>query len=424
MSHLLRSVSLMGRWESLSELDVGSLGLVEAEAALAATCRLSAEVGKLQNRLAAQVASFGAPVEPVVRANSACTNREARQAAARGSAIADQPALGELPSSHVDAAARAASDLSHAERREFFDQAPAVADTCATPEASQRRLVKLADSVRRQSKSDRLEAQRAAVKASRGRTDSGMCWLYGEFDPETGAQVFAAWDAAIARRAKQSNGSHGAHTMGLALADLILSGSGDRPGAEVNLLIDAHTLAGYEHDGSVSETYDGDPMPPTVIERLGCIANLAVQVINEHGTVINHGRGRRLPSKQQRHWLRATYAGCGWPGCDAPWSACEIHHVTFWRHLGSTDIDNLLPRCRRHHHDIHDRGWHLTLKPDRSIEIRDPRGRVQTHGPPEPIYRPPRSSPEATAAWGPTAGPGPQARTGVAHSAGWPTAIR
>ncbi len=40
---------------------------------------------------------------------------------------------------------------------------------------------------------------------------------------------------------------------GWALADMMLANGGAQPGAELNLLIDAHTLAGHEHSGSVSE---------------------------------------------------------------------------------------------------------------------------------------------------------------------------
>jgi hypothetical protein len=60
---------------------------------------------------------------------------------------------------------------------------------------------------------------------------------------------------------------------------------------------------------------------------------------------------------------------------------CRIHHVTWWEHLGSTDLDNLLPMCERHHHHVHEGGWTLTLKPDRTITLRRPDGTLHHEGP-------------------------------------------
>lgn len=48
-----------------------------------------------------------------------------------------------------------------------------------------------------------------------------------------------------------------------------------------------------------------------------------------------------------------------------PFDYCEIHHITWWRHGGPSDIDNLAPLCHKHHHLCHDDGWILTLDPDR-----------------------------------------------------------
>ena len=60
-----------------------------------------------------------------------------------------------------------------------------------------------------------------------------------------------------------------------------------------------------------------------------------------------------------------------------PFTATRIHHIRFWtEHHGSTDLDNLLPVCERHHHDIHDNGWTLTMTPDRVATWTRPDGSV------------------------------------------------
>jgi hypothetical protein len=61
---------------------------------------------------------------------------------------------------------------------------------------------------------------------------------------------------------------------------------------------------------------------------------------------------------------------------------CKLHHVIWWRHGGRTDLDDLLPVCVHHHHEIHDAGWEVTLGPNRQLTIRYPDGTVQSTGPP------------------------------------------
>jgi predicted restriction endonuclease len=56
--------------------------------------------------------------------------------------------------------------------------------------------------------------------------------------------------------------------------------------------------------------------------------------------------------------------------------------VIWWRHGGLTDLDNLLPLCSRHHHKVHDDGWHLALGPERQLTVTFPDGSVKNTGPP------------------------------------------
>ena len=100
-----------------------------------------------------------------------------------------------------------------------------------------------------------------------------------------------------------------------------------------------------------------------------------------HGAVLDQGRGRRVASADQRRALRAMYRTCGFPDCTVRFADCEIHHVIAWiRRRGPTDLDNLLPLCSRHHHDVHEGGWHLTLHPDRTITLHHPDGTLTYDG--------------------------------------------
>mgnify|MGYP002714566085 FL=1 len=67
----------------------------------------------------------------------------------------------------------------------------------------------------------------------------------------------------------------------------------------------------------------------------------------EEGAV-NLYRGRRLANAKQRTLARATSPTCPVPGCRRGADACEIHHITAWKHGGETNVANLAPLCRYH----------------------------------------------------------------------------
>jgi len=54
--------------------------------------------------------------------------------------------------------------------------------------------------------------------------------------------------------------------------------------------------------------------------------------------------------------------------------------VQWWEHLGPTDLANLIPLCEAHHHLVHEGGWTLSLKPDRTITLRRPDGSLSYEG--------------------------------------------
>lgn len=109
------------------------------------------------------------------------------------------------------------------------------------------------------------------------------------------------------------------------------------------------------------------------------------------------GRSRRLASQDQRRALRALYATCAIPGCQVRFDDCTAHHVVWWRapHDGPTDLDNLVPVCAQHHHDLHDRGWTATLDADRRLVVRRP-GRHDAIGLPNRIERTSQSASPAS----------------------------
>jgi hypothetical protein len=57
------------------------------------------------------------------------------------------------------------------------------------------------------------------------------------------------------------------------------------------------------------------------------------------------------------------------PGCTRTRNL-HAHHVIYWSHGGATDLANLVLVCSRHHTLLHTEGFQLTLRADRSLDVR------------------------------------------------------
>ena len=159
---------------------------------------------------------------------------------------------------------------------------------------------------------------------------------------------------------------------------------------EICVHIDYDTMLNGLHELSVCETADGIPLPPETVRRLACEAAIVPIVLNGAGEVLNCGREHRVANRAQRRALRAMYRTCGYPGCDVTFDRCDIHHVIEWLRYGSTDLDNLLPLCSRHHHLVHEGRWRLTLDKHRVSPFTDPTAPDTSTAPPSTAPAAPR----------------------------------
>ncbi len=123
------------------------------------------------------------------------------------------------------------------------------------------------------------------------------------------------------------------------------------------MLIDLETLRSGLHETSVSETFDGQPLPPDVVRRLACAANIIPIVLGGDGRVVDVGRAKRLATADQRRALRAIHGTCAAPDCRVRFGDCDIHHLEEWMQGGATNLDNLIPLCSKHHHLVHEGQW-------------------------------------------------------------------
>ena len=145
------------------------------------------------------------------------------------------------------------------------------------------------------------------------------------------------------------------------------TGGGSRAGlTEMLVLIDYQTLLGQLAEHGICEMDDGSPIPADSVRQMACDARIIPIVLAGPSVGLDVGRASRTATSGQRAALRATHDSCCVRGCDVSFRYCQIHHITWWRNRGDTDLANLAPVCSKHHHLIHDYAWTLTLDADRA----------------------------------------------------------
>jgi hypothetical protein len=231
-----------------------------------------------------------------------------------------------------------------------------------------------------------VEETAPRVAVSLVQTFDGRYVLDGEMDAEHGSIIRAAIDAEVdelhrAGTFGPDDGLTPAERRGQALVQIVtrkgrIGLKHGRPRPTVEVICDDKTLRGLpvvsDHDmrTRICETLDGAPLRPATLARLLCGADVHRLVISADGEVLDAGKDIRLANRAQRRALRFRHARhCAFPGCEAPSDWCEAHHITEWdpdptSPRGRTDIDNLVPLCRHHHHKVHEGGYTLTLQPD------------------------------------------------------------
>ncbi|CAN5174609.1 HNH endonuclease signature motif containing protein [soil metagenome] len=96
-----------------------------------------------------------------------------------------------------------------------------------------------------------------------------------------------------------------------------------------------------------------EPVAASTVEQMVCDGGATPIVLGKNGEVLYLGTPVRLFSVAQRKALAVRDGGCVWPGCTAPPSWCEAHHVIEHKKGGPTDIDNGVLLCSAHHHMLH-----------------------------------------------------------------------
>ena len=367
-----------------------------------------------------------AAADPVIdpeRLNAEATGRSpkaAERAMKRAAAAVALPcfrgrlANGELSAEHLDAFDVAVRSLSKKLRPQLLELEAQFAREGGrlTVEEFRERLAVEVRRIEGDDGASRLRQQRQRTSATSWTDRNGMWCMFGRFDPETALALAEAW------RRQTETLFHGEHPTeapedpvlrhgffrAKALAQLILGhgrGSGD---PEFIVVCDDQTLRHGRHAASRVECGHGLELPITSLQEIAGRARFVPVILDANGCVIaegravpsleqlveslrhpvslNHGRGRRHASRDQRRALRAMYRRCALPGCDRHVGDCEPHHVDFWEHGGNTDLARLIPLCKHHHDRLHAEGWELELGDDRSLIVRRHGEVIMSTGPP------------------------------------------
>jgi 5-methylcytosine-specific restriction endonuclease McrA len=311
-------------------------------------------------------------------------------------------ALGTLP---AIAEALARGELSYSKARALT--------RVATPE-TEARLLAVAQAgtaaqveriVRGWRRVDRLaEAQEAAKQhASRSLQvypdEHGMVVLRGRLEPEVGALLLRALEAAremLYQQARQAAAADSAHPAAepptlaqqqadaLALLAETALHHGLDPGVlgeryQVVVHVDASALGDPAQPGQ-SVLEGGSRVSAETSRRLACDAGRVVMRHDADGRLLEVGARTRTIPPALRRALHHRDRGCRFPGCGSPLG--QGHHVRHWAEGGPTVLSNLALLCRRHHRAVHEEGYQVDRRPDGALHFRRPDGRSLPEVPP------------------------------------------
>jgi len=129
-----------------------------------------------------------------------------------------------------------------------------------------------------------------------------------------------------------------------------------------------------EHDRWLLEDHRSElegfgPIPRSTVERLACDARAAWIALDGRNEVLNLGRESRTVTAAQRRAVTVRDRHCQHPGCRAPARWCDVHHLVEWERGGTTDLDNLVLLCRRHHVAVHEGRKRLVRHDDGTLRL-------------------------------------------------------
>ena len=154
--------------------------------------------------------------------------------------------------------------------------------------------------------------------------------------------------------------------------------AGGRHRPHVNVVVEIEDL----ESGRGGHVIDGPALDGPTVSRLFCDSAVHRVMMSGRSAVLDYGTATRTIPAPLWNALVIRDEHCRFPGCDRPSVWCEGHHVVWVTEGGPTELANLVLLCSRHHHVLHQPGWHAKLRPDGTFEVTDPDGIVRETSPP------------------------------------------
>ena len=237
--------------------------------------------------------------------------------------------------------------------------------------------------------------------------DDGTVTVRGRLEPEVGALLIRALEAAREVLYQRGRAAESAYERvedppsfaqqqadALALLAETALHQGLDPGApgeryQVVVHVDAEVLGDPDQPGQ-SVLEDGAHVSAETSRRLACDAGRVVMRHDPDGRVTELGARTRTIPPALRRALQHRDRACRFPGCDI--RVTQGHHSRHWAAGGPTTLSNLALLCRRHHRAVHEEGYSVARGVDGDLRFWAPNGRLV------PAVPPPTEVPDAPAA--------------------------
>jgi hypothetical protein len=325
-------------------------------------------------------------------AHGGLTSREAREVVSRGLVTEVAPemgavlASGDTTAAHVDALGRGLK-IAGAEREAFMAHLPELVEASTTMTASEfsQLVTETAKSVVTDDGLSTFERQKRETFFKMRNEADGCLSVSGKFDPISASilkskigrlveNMFHSGDKEVPVEVMpwiEPNDHRQAQAL-IALVNGARESVSDVPTrAEIVVHVDLETLQHGLHAGGTCRTALGADLPVETVRRLACEAEILPVVLDGRSVPIDVGRSKRLATVHQRRALEAIHPTCAIPDCEVIFDHCNVHHIDYWENGGSTDLNNMVPLCSRHHHAAHEGGWKLRLDSEtRELVIR------------------------------------------------------
>ena len=367
----------LGCAHSAMSLVLSSLARAPFEEAMEFIDGAHGELDAVQGLLIAQRAQAGfspTSTETLLKKSGKVSKGEAKKRTRRGTVIEKNPTLakqlsqGDLSTEQVDLLAEA-SEKTEGEAAEDEELIAEIAD--ANPDQGKaiiRRYIE--EHTEQDDRNSRYDRQRRARKVYKSKTMGGLSRLTIEGDDES-------IDAMLLSLHKRADGLYradggrdlahdkhprtndhrlfdAAHQQLTHTANTGTSRSGARP-----VMVLRSNIADLTNDPEVLKAWTVELIgsglvPSSLASYYRCISELAIQLVDETGAVLKHGRTKRRVTPEQWVGLVSRDGGC--VQCGAHHRRCEAHHLIPWTApaKGETNIDEMVLLCVDCHHRLHE----------------------------------------------------------------------